>query len=87
MSQAILNQILDQLPALEPSELKQLQQALHEYLGNNAITAEQIALHQALIASGLVRQVKQPIDPSVTRLPLIDVQGKPVSQTIIEERC
>ena len=42
--------------------------------------------HAALLASGLVKEIKPPPLAGRSQRRLIQVQGKPVSQTIIEER-
>jgi hypothetical protein len=86
MAQAILNQILDQLEMLELEELQQLNQAIQGYLADKEETAKRATFHQALLASGLVKQLKQPSNSRPTERRLIQVQGKPVSETIIEER-
>ena len=44
------------------------------------------ALHQALRAAGLVTQVRQPRATDTLHRRRIEVQGKPVSETIVEER-
>jgi hypothetical protein len=86
MPQAILSQILDQLQTLEPSELEQLSQVIQRYLEEREVSAKHIAFHQALVESGLVQRIKNPIFEQRTHQPLIQVQGEAVSQTIIEER-
>ena len=86
MSQATLNQILDQLQALEASELQQLSQAIQLYLSAGEISAKQVAFHRALVESGLVRQIKHPVWQPETRQPLVQVKDGAVSQTILEER-
>jgi hypothetical protein len=86
MSQALLNQILSQLQALEPSELQQLSQVIQGYLKDNAVSVKRAAFHQALIGSGLVRQIKTPNFEGKTHQCLIQVQGEPISQTILGER-
>ncbi|MGL5807394.1 MAG: hypothetical protein ACRC11_18495 [Xenococcaceae cyanobacterium] len=86
MPQAILNQILDQLQILEPSELQQLSQAIQRYLEDRETTTKRVAFHQALVESGLVRQIKNPTFERKTYQDLIQIQGESVSQTIIEER-
>lgn len=86
MPQVILNQILDQLKTLEPSELQQLSQAIQNYLTDRETAAQRVAFHQALVESGLVRQIKTPTFEQRTYQHLIQVQGGSVSQTIIEER-
>ena len=44
------------------------------------------AFHQALLSSGLVKTIKEPRFTSTDEHKLIRVQGKPVSETIIDER-
>jgi hypothetical protein len=86
MSQAILNQILNQLQVLEPSELEQLSQVLQKYLKDSEASAKRAVFHQALVESGLIRQIKKPNFEGRVHPPLIQVQGEPVSQTIVGER-
>ena len=86
MSQATLNQILDQLKTLEPSELQDLSQAIESYLSDRETVPKKVAFHQALVKSGLVRQIKNPTFARRTSQQLIPIQGEPASQTIIEER-
>ena len=86
MPQAILNQIINQLQILEPSELQQLSQLIQAYLQDREASAQKLAFHQALVSSGLVRQVKHPTFERKMQRPLIPLLGEPVSQTIIEER-
>lgn len=85
MLQAILKQILDQLPTLEPSELQQLSQAIQSYLADRETAAKRVTFHQALVKSGLLRQIKNPAFARRTHPHLIQIQGNSVSQTIIEE--
>ena len=42
--------------------------------------------HQVLLSKGLLKEVKKPHVPDTSERQLIEVKGKPVSQTIIEER-
>jgi len=86
MAQATLNQILVQVKTLELEELQQLNQAIQRYLADKEETAKRATFHKALLASGLVKQRKQPPYSRQTERRLIQVQGKPVSETIIEER-
>ncbi len=47
--------------------------------------AEREAFHKSLIDSGLVKQIKPPIQQS-DRLPLIKIKGIPLSESIISDR-
>lgn len=42
--------------------------------------------HQVLLSKGLVKEMKNPPVTRTIKRQLIEVKGKPVSQTIIEER-
>ncbi|MCL1467267.1 hypothetical protein [Argonema galeatum] len=86
MEQAILNQIIERLQMLDMDELHQLNQAIQTHLADKQKATQKTKFHQALLNSGLVKQVKQPSYSRQTERRLIQVQGKPVSETIIEER-
>ncbi|MBW4670338.1 MAG: hypothetical protein KME60_23710 [Cyanomargarita calcarea GSE-NOS-MK-12-04C] len=77
MAKAILNQILVQLKSLEMVELQQLNQAVQDCL-NSQITSEQAAFHQALLESGLVKQIKMPSLRKPTERRLVEIQGQPI---------
>jgi hypothetical protein len=86
MSAETLNQILKKLETLEIEELQQLNQTVKKYLDAQEKNHKQAAFHQALVDAGLVKQIKHPYYAPITERQLIHVQGKPVSETIIEER-
>ena len=86
MTQVILNQILDQLQSLELAELQQLNQAVQDYLINQEEAAKRAAFHQALVASGLVRQIKKSSYKRLIKQQLVQLEGQPISETIVEER-
>jgi hypothetical protein len=86
MAQATLRQILDQLPTLDVEELRQLNQAIEKRLSPQEETRKREAFRQALLASGLVKEIKPPRRTEISERQLIEVQGQPVSKTIIEER-
>jgi hypothetical protein len=86
MSEVILNQIFNQLEMLEIFELHQLNKAIHKYLAQKQATTQQAKFHQALLTSGLVKKINYLSYSQLTERRLIQVQGKPVSETIIEER-
>ena len=86
MAHSTLYQILDQLSTLEPEELRQLGQAVQAHLTPQAETQKREAFHQALLTSGLVKQIKPQRECESPQRRFIEVQGKPVSETILEER-
>jgi hypothetical protein len=74
-----------QLGTLELEELQQLNQAIQKYLQDQQAAAQRAKFHKVLLTSGLVKQLKSPSCYRQTERELIQVQGKPVSETIIEE--
>lgn len=43
-------------------------------------------VHQALLASGLVKRIARRTEPDTSQRHLVEVQGEPVSETILRER-
>ena len=86
MVQATLHQILEQIKTLDPDELHQMSRAVQERLTPLEEVRKRQAFHQALLASGLVKQIKTPPSVDVAERRLVQVEGRPVSQTLIEER-
>lgn len=86
MAQTILHQVLEYIKTLEPEELLQVSRAVRERLVSQEEARKRQMFYQTLLASGLVRQIKTPPSIDVSRRQLAQIQGKPVSQTIIEER-
>lgn len=85
MSQATLQRILSEVKELSSSERAELLQTLQEPLGDEESRIE--AFHQALLASGLVTEIKRPDRSTPDRMPpLIHVSGRPMSETMIEDR-
>ena len=86
MTQAILTQILNQLETLELKELQQLNQKIQQYLMDKEEADKQALFHQSLLDARLVKQIKRPSSQPITERRLIKIEGKPISETIIEER-
>lgn len=92
MTQSTLVKLLSQLETLEPKELQELSQAIQirlQFQSTNEV--DKLAkFYDSLLNSGLVLHLKQTssqqqVQHSFKR-PLVEVQGKPISTTIIEER-
>jgi hypothetical protein len=86
MAKADLMQVLEIVQALDTDELRQLQRAVQARLDATGEVAARKAFHQALLDSGLVKQIKTPAVRPDTARPLVPIQGKPLSETIVEER-
>jgi hypothetical protein len=74
------------IQTLSPTELQQLNQVIQSYLQDEETSAQLAAFHRALVESGLVQNIKKTTFEHRTLQPLIQIQGEPVSQTIVEER-
>jgi hypothetical protein len=67
-------------------ELQLVRSAVEERLQQEDETTAQQAFHQALLAAGLVKEIKVTPARVHGERPLVPIQGKPLSATIIEER-
>ena len=86
MAKVTLDRILEAIKTLAHDERRQLREMLNVMMVPAEEEAKRQALRQALRAAGLVTQVRQPRATDTTHRRRIEVQGKPVSETIIEER-
>jgi CHAD domain-containing protein len=81
-----LQQVLDQIKTLDFEELQQVNRAVQEMLASQKLTSQRQAFYQVLQASGLVHNIKPHTSINQKERKLIEIQGKSISQTIIEER-
>lgn len=61
MTQTILHQVLEHIKTLDTDELLQVRLAVQERLAAQEEMHKRQGFYQALLASGLVRQVKTPL--------------------------
>jgi len=77
---------LSEVETLSIEEKSKLIQALQSEADSADEDARTEAFHQSLLASGMVKELKQP-DRTPDRMPpLIQVSGRPLSETVIEDR-
>jgi hypothetical protein len=86
MTQAALLKIISQLEVLETEELQKLSQAIKVRLSTVAESDKLAGFYSSLLTSGLVIHIKPIYSQQQPRLSLIEIQGNPISQTIIEDR-
>jgi predicted nucleic acid-binding protein len=79
MSQALQN-VLEEIKTLSPEELAQLRQEVEKLVKPSA----QKTFLEKLKAAGILSEIKTPTRRTSTER--IPVTGKPISETIIEER-
>jgi len=86
MAQAILNRVLEDIGDLELSELESVERAVRNRLETAGYSAEEWTAMQALIDAGLLKEIKPRSKKSHTDYVPVPIQGKPLSETVIEER-
>jgi hypothetical protein len=86
MPRKALTQVLETIKTLAPDELRQVQEAVQEGWASDHYSPEEERFHHALLAAGLVKEIKPPRGAPSGERRLIQVRGKPVSETLIEER-
>ena len=86
MSQATLEKAIEIVKELEPAELKQIKAAVDARVNESVESEARERFHRALLEAGLVKEFKTgPYRPDSER-PLVTIKGKPLSETIIEDR-
>ena len=86
MAQMTLERILQEIKILEPAELLQVQQAVQAQLAPTGYSPEEEEVLQEMLKVGLLTEIKpRRLDRPVV-YPLVPIQGKPLSATILEER-
>jgi len=85
LAQTTLTHIIDEMKTLEPDELRQIERAARSLLEPQKASDEEQFL-KSLQRSGLVNEIKRPLGNKKIERPLVPIQGKPLSETIVEER-
>ena len=86
MAQATLHRVLEDIRTLELNELGSVERALKERLETAGYSPEEWIAMQALVDAGLMKEIKPRCKKSVVDHMPVPIQGKPLSETIIEER-
>ncbi len=88
MSSSNLERVLNDVRVLTPDEQQQLRDALDAILKNIHPRMTEDEFEQRLVERRVISAVKTPVSDSTPyrNYKPIEVKGKPVSETIIEER-
>lgn len=86
MAQATLNRVLEDIKTLDPEEIRQVQHALESQLAPTKADDAGEGFQQAMLDAGLISEIKRPDRSQQRERRLVPIQGKPLSETIIEER-
>jgi len=79
-------QALDLIEKLNADGLRQVKQAIDARLVEEQETTARETFHRALLTSGLVNELKPARTGADRDRPLVPIQGRPLSETILEER-
>ncbi len=77
-------EILNEIYRLPSFEQKEILDSLFENMSQ--ADAKDLQLQQALFDAGLVREIKPPRHRRMGDFKAVKIKGKPISETIIEER-
>ncbi len=87
MSSANLEKVIEEIKALPPDHLRRVKELVDSLVGGQSVSPEDL-LAQRLLEAGVISHIPPRITdftPYENRKP-VEVKGKPVSETIIEER-
>lgn len=78
-------EVIKEVKTLNEADKRRVWQELNEIVGEEPI---ELRLQRSLSAEGLLSEIKMPfvVRPEREEVPPIKIKGKPLSQTIIEER-
>ena len=88
MTTSNLDRLIDEVKMLTPDEQRNLRDIVDELLAKTAPQMTEEEFEQRLLEKGVISRIPPPITdltPYRNRK-LIEVKGKPLSETIIEER-
>ena len=86
MAQVTLVRILKEINTLEPEELLQVQQAVQARLAPAGYAPAEEEVLQEMLKVGLLTEIKPRRTDRQGVYPLVPIQGRPLSETIREER-
>ncbi len=88
MATTALSRMLDEVKRLTPDEQRQLREAIDQWLSPPAAPPTEEQFERELVEAGILDEAPPPPgarEPTRKRKP-IDVKGKPLSETIVEDR-
>ena len=88
MTTTNLDRVIEGVKALTPAEQRELREWLDGMLATTVPPMTEDEFEQRMLAKGIIANVPEPVaDLSMYQnRKLMDVQGKPLSETVIEER-
>ncbi len=86
-----VTEVLNEIDKLSPVEKRRVADALlcdGDQYPDASVEERQAALHRQMLAEGMIRSIptRQERPPHLRDFKRLEIEGKPVSETIIEER-
>ena len=86
MAQSILDRVLNVIQKLKPDELARVRHEVEDRLKPDSSSDEEELFLQALLQAGLITEIKRPNRTKKRDQQPVPIKGRPLSETIIEER-
>ncbi len=86
MSKVKFDQVIEDLKGLQVHEQRRLRDLLNTWLSNGQAKITEDEFEQKLVQLGILSSVKPLVANTLPRRRLVPIKGKPLSETIIEER-
>jgi hypothetical protein len=86
MAQVTLERILKEINTLEPEDLLQVEQGVQARLAPAGYAPAEEGVLQEMLKVGLLTEIKPGRTDRQGVYPLVPIQGRPLSETIREER-
>lgn len=86
MSKVKFDQVIENVKALQVQEQRHLRDLLNTWLSNGQAKITEDEFEQKLVQLGILSSVKPLVTNVLPRRRLVPIKGKPLSETIIEER-
>ncbi len=77
---------IETAPGFEASECQPAEQTTPEQVDGRQFDSAREVFYQSLLASGLILEIKRGAVRDAAERPLVRIQGKPLSETLVEER-
>jgi hypothetical protein len=86
MAQGTLERILQEIKTLNPEELLQVQQVVQAQLASTSYVPAEEQVLREMLKVGLLTEIEPRRTDRQVAYPLVPIRGKPLSETIREER-
>ena len=86
MSNVKFDQVVEDVKALQLHQQQRLRDLLNNWLSHGQAKITEDEFEQKLVQQGILSPMKPPVGNGFPSRQLVSIKGKPLSETIIEER-